>query len=449
MSGIDTPASLYKNLLKIWAGFVGDSTFFLREDLIRKNAPKIWDKELKSLRQPLADYLECETFDLKSAKESFAGISKGRSPLLLLAALDRALYSHRIQAAGSSSSYKLPLDSVLWYVLFRQNALVGAVHQQQDGHPLNYLVYHRIFQLKYSGVAIHLPDNCSHLNKQLRGYIESKESFLRFYLGTFQDGVSPDWGEMPDKKCITSSFSDPKPCSESSTLTNSISGAKHRELSIVSCLKEACKQKAHVVVMPELSVSPEHRELISNWLDENDHPFFMVVAGSFHEIDPDINATIPVNRAVIFDSRGWELFKHDKILAFGTSLCSEIIYPGSTISLLETPLGVFSLAICRDYLEEDQKTQLPWQDLAPDWMMVPSMSLASGINAHERQAKTMANLCGARSLIPNQCLKGTYEDNQHGFAYVDVSNDEEKKEKSEKCRIITPKQRIFSIPIPS
>ncbi|MBF0382844.1 MAG: hypothetical protein HQL69_17625 [Magnetococcales bacterium] len=448
MSGIDTPASLYEHMVEIWGRLVGDSTFFLREELTKKDNPKAWEKDLKSLRSPLADYLESEFSDLASANTAFNSISQRYSPLLLLAGLDRALYSYRVTEVGSRSCYEFPFNNTLWHILFRQQASVETVHKQQDGHPLNYLLYHRIFKMEYSGVLINMSENCSHLNRQLREFIENEETYLRVYLGTFQDGVGPDWGGMKDKKCITSGFSDPLPCpdSDNKTKKGSMSGAKRREMSIISCLKEASKQKSHVVVMPELSVSPEQRAVISRWLETNEHQFFMVVAGSFHEIDQNINAEIPVNRAVVFDGRGWELFAHDKILAFGTSVCSEIIYPGTAITLLETPFGVFSLAICRDYLEEDQKTQLPWQDLSPDWMLVPSMSSLSGLNAHKRQTKTMANLCGTRSFIPNQCFDGTYEDNQHGFVYCDFV-DKTENEQSEKCRNITPEQRIFSIPV--
>ncbi|MBF0141366.1 MAG: hypothetical protein HQL74_13940 [Magnetococcales bacterium] len=229
---------------------------------------------------------------------------------------------------------------------------------------------------------------------------------VKCYLGSFADGIQPDWNNMPHGKCTCSKLKEPEV----------------RRESLRQALEEARALHADVVVLPELSLCPEMRHFVCDWLQNEHHPFCMVVPGSFHE-EPDSEG-VPVNRTRLLDAQGYEVLTHEKRIPFGTDkVCDEVIRPGKRLRLLRTPLGLVALAICRDFLEKSAANIELWEMVAPDWVFVPSMSPIQGVGAHEDQAQFLSNCCGTRSLVPNQCPHGTYEPiypgddgNSHGFA---------------------------------
>ncbi|MBF0436347.1 MAG: hypothetical protein HQL77_13360 [Magnetococcales bacterium] len=232
----------------------------------------------------------------------------------------------------------------------------------------------------------------------LRSLVASQRP-LKCYLGSFADGIHLCKKVLPGEKCSCPKLSD----------------WKGRRKNLYQALEEARSLNADVVVFPELSICAGLCQELGAWLQDNTHPFCMVVPGSFHE-EPDSMGK-PINRTMLLDGNGREVFSHEKMIPMGTDkACYEVIRRGKRLHLLKTPLGLVALAICRDFLEDDLSISLPWQQIAPDWAIVPSMTAIQGIRAHKVRAKSLANCCGTRSLVPNQCPYGIFVENSHGFA---------------------------------
>jgi predicted amidohydrolase len=179
-----------------------------------------------------------------------------------------------------------------------------------------------------------------------------------------------------------------------------------------------------VVILPELAVCPTLRQEILEWLYfHKNNNFLLVVPGSFHEmVEPLTPTALPFNRTGLFSGQGDLIFWHDKFIPFGhEDLCDELIQTGNTVTLWLTPIGVISLAICRDFCEGQGWVRSLWETLAPDWVLVPSMTLQGGISAHLRQAEHLHRDCNTRVLVANQWPFQPYPNQQdsceHGFAF--------------------------------
>ncbi|WP_130472639.1 hypothetical protein [Candidatus Magnetaquicoccus inordinatus] len=243
----------------------------------------------------------------------------------------------------------------------------------------------------------------AHSNRLARDLRIRIGSELRVWLGTFPDGVVPKWPGIGQNKCTSERLDDPG----------------KRWLSIRTSLEQAKVAAAHIVIMPELSLCRQLRNKMLGWLDQEEPGFLLVVPGSYHEVDDLKNNKYPFNRSWLCDGSGNEILRHDKLRAFGSDkLCHEQITPGSKVTLWRTSIGVFALLICRDFCEEDGDVVKMLETLAPDWLLVPSMSFDSGVRAHADQAKHVHNKCGARILLANQTPDQTFASKiSHGFVY--------------------------------
>ena len=173
-----------------------------------------------------------------------------------------------------------------------------------------------------------------------------------------------------------------------------------RKQAIFEALENAKSQHTHVLVLPELSVTPELRDEISVWLDANKHSFLLVVPGSFHQIETGNKRNI----AHLVDFIGDSILTHRKLTRYGKmDERHEDLIPGSTIEILDTPLGLVALPICKDLSDEDRmKAGTVWADLGCDLLLVPSMSPAAGIHAHQRTAESLGRRLNGVVAIANQ-----------------------------------------------
>ncbi|NGZ25844.1 MAG: hypothetical protein G8345_03015, partial [Magnetococcales bacterium] len=205
---------------------------------------------------------------------------------------------------------------------------------------------------------------------------------LNVYCGTFLDGSDLDWSKRGPPQ---------------------VGNLAKRGKEVFGHLEQARRLSAHVVLLPELTLPPVLRQEVACWLADHENPFCLVVPGSFHQMDK-ISQKWPVNRALLLDGKGRKIFSHDKIVPFGRGDENELIHVGNSLTLWDSPLGVMMLAICKDFLDDDDYLRLPWQSLAPDWMWVPSMSEST--SAHERQMGKMVRCCETRTAIANQLKLG-------------------------------------------
>ncbi len=208
-----------------------------------------------------------------------------------------------------------------------------------------------------------------------------------------------DWQDGANPACALIEFDDRVGLDmETTGDTFVVRGLKDDETrwnSLVAALHVAQKEKAQVLVLPELSLTPALLEKLSGWLlKQHGHPFRLVVAGSYHHLDPP--SVLACNRMTVLDRRGETLFHHDKWFEY-CDQGRERISPGKTLQLLFAPPGLLSFAICKDFCEADGFT---WKALALDGVCVASMGVKTTLTAHHAAARTM-KLTGARVLLAN------------------------------------------------
>lgn len=183
--------------------------------------------------------------------------------------------------------------------------------------------------------------------------------------------------------------------------------------SIESALDQARKWQAHVVLMPELSVTAALRQQLAGWLRQNKDVFRLVVAGSFHQNDDRGNN---VNRCVLFRGNGLKLGEFDKWLAYRDQ---ENIAPGKRLLVLNTTSGLWLPAICLDFLQREEgkrerHPEFPWERISGDLLLVASMGHQSTVAGHRTRATTLADEFYPRVVVANMTPES---DGQHpGFA---------------------------------
>jgi hypothetical protein len=204
----------------------------------------------------------------------------------------------------------------------------------------------------------------------------------------------------------------------------------------------ACDEKqVAVLLLPELTVSPELRERLADLLRERERQHaakfpgrrrnpVLVVAGSYHEARTDGFA----NRTTILDYRGdpvdleavaggdlVETWMHDKVEEYvvrGSDLSDpewrkgldldrqgivggvEPEAPGTMFTIVQSRLGKICIAICIDYLQHAEHLFDPIQGAWVDWVWVPSASVNLGLYRHK--ASSLARH-GAGSVVVNAC----------------------------------------------
>jgi hypothetical protein len=83
------------------------------------------------------------------------------------------------------------------------------------------------------------------------------------------------------------------------------------------------------------------------------------------------------------------------------------------MDLLDTPIGLVAIPICRDFCDEGETFNRLWDELGIEWILVPAFGEKTSISAHERRAKAVLRAQGTVSAVANQHPKGT--DADQGF----------------------------------
>jgi predicted amidohydrolase len=314
-------------------------------------------------------------------------------PLAFLEVLDDYLFKRFDCSAGLSLSTHVLLDGET-YVIHRRilQRSLDTVHASKTGHLQSWLHHHWIVPVRISGIEIRFrsaPD-CIHKATQLR----LKHGELKVYVGFFPDSVEPRWLNDDPTKWLARELTDPR----------------RRWSSVLHGLREALAAEAAIVVLPELTVCPDLRRMVSDWLDDRPgHPFMLILPGSFHE-EKDGKV---FNIAELFNRFGNPVLHHRKLTRFGNQQKQEGIETGSRIELLDTPIGLIGMPICLDFCEEGEPFSSLWGRIGAEWLLVPAFGAAGSIAAHLRRAKELFRKHGTVSVIANQHPRGSDED--HGF----------------------------------
>jgi len=150
--------------------------------------------------------------------------------------------------------------------------------------------------------------------------------------------------------------------------------------------------------MPEASVGLIQHRLTDEAL-EGVPPFRYLVAGSWHR---DVGGMR--NVASILGPNGDLLFEVFKWAKFDFEGRIEAIVPGSEVHALICEDELVTVAICRDFLEEN--TNIPYKELNVDIAIVPSMvgtvNAAATMAGHGSTANTMRVRFATRTLVVAQ-----------------------------------------------
>ncbi|MCP4118450.1 MAG: hypothetical protein GY737_24245 [Desulfobacteraceae bacterium] len=390
---------IHKALVTLWRRLENDYSGFqeagnaTRDDKAGHNDAK---------ENIIAHLIENEPLKIKNLPATF--------PLAILEALDEYLFLRY----GTKHDAPPPLVEIdgETFIIHRQARHVKDInHAKKTGHFRTHLQHHWIIPEKIKGLSVSIK------KLPLIGFDDSllsdKEE-MRVYVGSFPDGIEPDWEEEHRPNFLAKGLTD----------------REERWKGIENLLNEAATAKADIVVFPELAICPDLRDRISLWLDENGHTFCFVLPGTFHQ---EFNGKF-YNFSELFGPTGRPLLSHCKLKPAGNLGKCEKISTGNRIDLLDTQIGLIGIPTCIDFCEEGSPFSHLWEQIGADWFLVPAFGGTSNISAHLRRAKALNRAHGTITALSNQTPSG--EDKDHGFVCFSKSPIE-----------ISPENRCISVDI--
>lgn len=167
----------------------------------------------------------------------------------------------------------------------------------------------------------------------------------------------------------------------------------------------AREKRVHILCFPELCVCEEGRELLRTEIESTPSELALVIPGSYHiKTDPEENRFAntapvwlvvdgvvrplrdyqkvdPMAVEVAHAQDGGEGGPHHSVVALarktGCEWAKEDVIEGNLALLLDTPIGVFGIAVCKDLLWSDRTRLWKYADVA-DHILVVSMNASPG-----------------------------------------------------------------------
>jgi hypothetical protein len=314
-------------------------------------------------------------------------------PLALLQALDEFLGQQTRYSIQSDNTFKDLVDERgITHTLVRRRLPRHTPANQQTPNIEHWCHHHTLISspIVSKGGELHIEFMAlrtrSITGKQLKDCLTGQQA-VKIRLSHFDDGVALTFEEesAPDRFFAAG-------------LTDEALRQKH----LLAELAEAVN--THWWVAPELTVPVPMQNEISKLLAANPNSLLVAVPGSFHYYDGEDRR----NRAQIFDGYGKSLFSHDKLTQFSDRDAKpnvhENILVATRLVLVDTPLGLVGVAICKDFCDVGNSALLnAWNDIAPDWLLVPSYGNAEDtLKAHQKRALEHWSSRQTRSLVANQ-----------------------------------------------
>ena len=312
-------------------------------------------------------------------------------PVALLRAVDEHLAMGDLGQEPLVRQVELPAappsESGSFFVVPRPQGWASRLALSQPGHLEFWMRRHHVIPTVFRGISIEIQRLSWDLRKSLAA------ARMPFAAGGFLDGILPDWSERSPYHCRQ--------------LTN----PDGRWRSVRKLVEVARKRGTTLVVLPELTIDPQVRAHLRDWLREQlpSSGFGLLVAGSFHEARTGDGAVGGQghNIARILDGYGDEVLQHKKLRPMrttaGEAVLDEDIEAGSYVRLLDAPFGLVGTAICLDFCEiGDAPVAELWQALGPALMLVPSMGNDGTNHAHRERAKPLALQHGTATLVASQ-----------------------------------------------
>jgi hypothetical protein len=181
-------------------------------------------------------------------------------------------------------------------------------------------------------------------------------------------------------------------------------------------VRQAAKEKCHVLVLPELCVPPNGFTSLVDLYARRQTPNGqrigvppVTIAGSWHELDP-LGAMRNLSRVLL--PSGKEVAQYAKMFAYyDAKYGREHIVDGTEVLVIIAAEAVYATAICLDFCTVDDKNPFPSLDV--DVVLVPSC--ADGETAEKHAAA--AALRYARTRAPTFVVQ-QHNDNAERFGFI-------------------------------
>lgn len=346
--------------------------------------------------------LEAGTWQIDAVKAT--GASDAMECLLDVVAAVRAIDELRHTrttplSALTAAFCELPRDWPLagkraW--LLRRRRPPTAVVKHQMVLPNWALIYHRFLPVETKdNINVSIKSGDAALDAAL---VEAARSHgeLACFSAIFDDGVVTTFDNKERGKPKKKYFR------VTGVESGGMDATERRIASAISHADKARKVKADIFVLPEFTMPGAARDKLLKHVSGiattgEKHPL-LIVPGSFHEN----SAQGEVNRAALYDWNGIAWIEHDKnkLLAIKTHV--EDVRAGHTITLLNTRIGMFGVAICLDFCEGMNDNL--WDELDVDWVLVPSYAPPgdSTYNQHLERARHLKNKFGTTTVLAQQ-----------------------------------------------
>ncbi|HYH99382.1 hypothetical protein [Hyalangium sp.] len=325
-------------------------------------------------------------------------LDEGKKPpaewndLVRLSALDVFLAEHAGSGStGVKTQISTPVrlgDGQLYHLYRRPQGMRQGRVEGKVGHLRNWTRHHWVISEALGGYQVEIRKPRDYLFEKLAD-MHAKGERLRVAICHFEDGVKLKLAKPHPPSWRAESLTDPET----------------RWQTVRGFLEQARAARAHVLVLPELTATPAHRERVQQWLEEQSatHGMILVLPGSFHEAD-GANPDKVFNRAELLDVYGHPVLEHLKLLPFGEwgEHGAEDIHTGRRIHLMGLPMGMLAMPICLDFCEADGPVPGVWKDIGPEWVLVPAMGDASSRRAHARAATQLFTTRGSVTVLANQ-----------------------------------------------
>lgn len=305
-----------------------------------------------------------------------------QQPLALMQALDKLLFERHVKRAA----HTVFVENEKQFYLLRACLDCRPALANQLNNPASWLRHHRVVPaITSTGKEVKM-QRCEGSENDVFLSLAKDNQNLRVWIGHFTDGADVVW----DK---TSS-----PAGNWRTL--SVKPFEARLAALLAQMHIAQQAQAHIVLFPEFTIDPGMRQELAAWLVNNSWPeLIYVMPGSFHE---DCGAGKFFNVAHVLAADGEILFAHRKLKLAGTLNVSEYVEVGKAIQAVQTPLGLLTVLICKDFLDKEYSVDNLLQEVPVNWVFVPSFGNQSTLDGHQSRARELAiTTTGAHCAVAN------------------------------------------------
>ncbi len=349
-----------------------------------------WENQYKEGDMMLMDAIDrIESIDNRESLITSEEVET--DPLLWLQALDNFCVRINPKSYGYLRNPRIDDgEGQVWMLpIYQQAESCGGGKRRQFGNIAYWLKHCRVVpQNNPQGILVNVAGIPRGYHDWLAGRFSART--IRIAVVHFDDGVRTNLSD-----------SDKKP---SNFICKDISDTETRLASALHHISEAKKRDAHILVMPELTITPDIRSRIVSELQQlhrkngEKHSLSvpLIVLGSFHE---QVEKGWRNHAEAMLGLDGKLLFGCDKRKPVTFENRKEgIECAPNDFTCVFTPLGLMALAICKDVFEGEPAIVLA--SLPLDWLLVPSMT--DKLNPHKATAKAMYDTLGTIVVVANQ-----------------------------------------------